>query len=76
MDKKALKTDCRLEREARELAIYNEWNALIGEPGAMRTAIDMHLMEKYNIHAASTIWFIRKRVEKRLAADRTGPQKN
>ncbi len=67
MGKSGLKTEYQLEKEATELAIYNEWNELIAQPGAMATAVAQHLMKKYNIHAQSTIWFIRKRVEKRLA---------
>lgn len=69
MAKKVLKTSYQLEKQARELAIYNEWNALMSEPGAMATAVDEHLMSKYGIHAKSTIWFIRKRVEKRLSGN-------
>lgn len=66
MAKKVLKTEYQLQKQARELAIYNEWCELIRQPGAMRTAVDEHLMHKYGIHSKSTIWFIRKRVEKRL----------
>lgn len=69
MTKKVLKTDFQLEKETRELAIYNEWNSLIKQPGAMATAVDKHLMSKYGIHSQSTIWVIRKRVEERLKKD-------
>lgn len=61
-----IKTPFRIKKEARELAIYNEYNELMSQPGAMATAVDRHLTEKYGFGAESTIWFIRKRVEKRL----------
>jgi hypothetical protein len=66
MDEKIYKTEWRLKKEARELAIYDEWKALMGEPGAMATAVNLHLTQKYGFGSDSTIWFIRKRVEKRL----------
>ncbi|MDR3272328.1 MAG: hypothetical protein LBT29_02430 [Flavobacteriaceae bacterium] len=68
MGKTVFKTDFKLGKEAKELAIFNEWNELVKQPGSMKTAIDEYLMEKYDIFSKSTIWFIRKRVEKRLAA--------
>lgn len=61
------KTQYQEEREARELAIYTDWTTEMAKPGAMTTAVDKYIMEKYNIHSASTIWSIRKRVEKRQA---------
>jgi hypothetical protein len=39
------------------------------QPGAMVTAVNVHLMKKYNIGAQPTVWIIRKRVEKRLKAE-------
>ncbi|MDR0864999.1 MAG: hypothetical protein LBO74_08715 [Candidatus Symbiothrix sp.] len=66
MDKSVIKTEYQLEKEARELAIYNDWNELMEQPGAMASAVETHLMKKYNIHAKSTIWFSRKRTEERL----------
>jgi len=71
MDNAIIKTEYQLEKEARELAIYNEWNELMSQPGAMASAVEKHLMQKYSIHAKSTIWFARKRVEKRLTANNT-----
>jgi hypothetical protein len=69
MSKSVLKTDYQLEKEAKELAIYEEWNELIKQPGSMATAVGDYLMNKHNIFSRSTIWFIRKRVEKRLKAE-------
>jgi hypothetical protein len=37
----------------------------------MSTAVDNILMNKYNIFSKSTIWFIRKRVEKRLGMEQS-----
>lgn len=61
-----VKTQFQREKEAKDLAVYQEFNELMAVEGAMVTAIEQHLMEKYNIHAKSTIWTIRRRVEKRL----------
>jgi hypothetical protein len=66
MDEKKIKTSFRLKKEARELAIYNEWKELMKHPGAMATAVDAYLTEKYEFGSQTTVWFIRKRVEKRL----------
>jgi hypothetical protein len=69
MDEKIFKTDFRIKKEARERAIYNEWNRLMEQPGAMASAVDKYSREKYGFGADSTIWFIRKRVEKRLKSE-------
>ena len=53
-------------REKRDLAIYNEYNALSQIEGQSLTQINKYLMEKYDIHATGTIYVIRKRVEQRL----------
>jgi hypothetical protein len=67
MSENSIKTPFRQMKEAKELAIYNERKELLSQPGAMATAVDAILKAKYNIHSASTIWFVCKRVEKRLA---------
>jgi len=66
MDEKIIKTPFRIRKEARELAIYNEWNELMRQPGAMASAVDSYLREKYDLGADSTVWAIRKRVGRRL----------
>jgi hypothetical protein len=38
----------------------------MAHPGAMATAVDRYLAEKYEFGSETTVWFIRKRVEKRL----------
>lgn len=69
MEKQVFKTAYQVEQEAKDGAIYNEWNELMQVPGQSRTGVTQYLMQKYNIHASSTIWFIRKRVEKRLKGE-------
>jgi hypothetical protein len=69
MEDNILKTKWRLEKEAKELAVYNERQELIRKPGAMATAVDAYLADKYGFGAQSTVWFICKRVEKRLASE-------
>ena len=49
MEEKTLKTEFQLEKEAKEMAIYNEYNELMKQPGAMATAVDEHLMKKYTV---------------------------
>ena len=57
-----LKTKRQIDRKQRDLAIYNEYNELIQISGASRTAIVHHLMKKYNIYGASTVYVILNRV--------------
>lgn len=60
------KTPFRVEKEAQELAIYNEYNELMSTEGQSKTGVTDFLMKKYGIHSASTIYVIRRRVEERL----------
>lgn len=64
-----LKTPFRVEKEAKELAIYNDYKELMSVQGQSATAVTEHLMEKYGIHSASTIYEIRKRAEARIKAE-------
>ncbi|WP_418202547.1 hypothetical protein [Bacteroides sp.] len=66
MEAMLFKTDCKAKREARDLAIYNEYNELIAIEGQSKTLVTEHLMKKYDIHSAGTIYVIRQRVEDRL----------
>lgn len=66
MEKKVFKTAYQEEMEAKDMAIYTEWNELMNIPGQSATAVTQHLMQKYNIHSQSTIWVMRKRAEARL----------
>lgn len=72
MEKKIFRTPCQTEREARDLAIYNEYNELMTIDGQSKTLVTEHLMKKYNIHSAGTIYLIRRRVEKKLEAQKGG----
>lgn len=66
MEGKVFKTACQEEREAKDMAVYNEWNELMKVPGQSASGVAAHLMQKYNIHSQSTIWVIRKRVERKM----------
>ena len=61
-----LKTPCRIEKEAKDLLVAEEWDREMAKPGAMATAVNQHCMEKFGIYSPSNIWAIRKRVAKRL----------
>ncbi len=62
-----VKTSFQIEKEAKDMAIYNEWKELMSQPDAMATAVHEYLMNKYHIYSKSTIWSTIKRVEKRLS---------
>lgn len=66
MDEKIIKTQYRIDKDAEELAIYNKYQELIQQDGAMASAVDDYLMKKYNKFSRATIWSIRKRVKRRL----------
>lgn len=60
------KTPLQEEREARDRAIYDEYNALASVPGQSKTQINQYIMEKYGLHSTGTLYLIRKRVEERI----------
>lgn len=70
MGNTGIKTQYQIEKEAKDMAVYNEYTELMSRAGSMVTAVEDYLMKKYNIHSKSTLWFIRRRVEKRLKADK------
>ena len=49
MTKTVVKTKYQIEKENRERAIYDDFNELMKQPGAMATAVTDHLMKKYNL---------------------------
>lgn len=51
MEAKVFKTPCQTEREARDLAIYNEYNDLMSVKGQSKTLVAEHLMK----NTASTV---------------------
>ncbi len=61
---KIFKTDCQVEREKRDRAIYEEYNTLTAIEGQSRTRVNEYLMKKYGIHSVGTIYTIRARVER------------
>ncbi len=60
------KTELQAEREARDQAIYQEYQELMSVGGQSKTLVVEHLMKKHGIHSAGTIYVIRKRVEERM----------
>ena len=62
-----LKTPYKKKQEAKDMAVYREFTELASNPDNAISAINEYLMKKYGFSAPSTIWVIRKRVEKRLA---------
>jgi len=69
MKKEPIKTPYTLEKEAKDLQVYREHKELMTHEGAMATAVDDFIMKKYGIFGSSTVWNIRKRVEKRIAGN-------
>lgn len=62
-----LKTPYEKEREEFEMKVYREFQELAENPKNKKEAITAHLMKKYNIHARTTVWAIRRRVAAKLA---------
>lgn len=62
------KTTLQRKREARNLAIYNEYNELISREGQSKTVVNEYLMKKYGISSIGTLYVIRKTVENSLKA--------
>lgn len=60
------KTVLQEEREARDLELFKEFNALASIEGQSRTEVIKYLMKKFNIHSTGTFYVILKRVEERL----------
>ena len=66
MGVQVFKTPCQTEREARDLAIYNEYNELMTAKGQSKMLVMEHPMDKYGIHSIGTIYIILRRVDERL----------
>lgn len=64
------KTDCQKEREARDKAIYDDYNHLMGVKGQSKMMVIQHLMGKYNVHSMGTIYVILRRVEESLKEEK------
>lgn len=66
MDKNLIfKTQCQMEREERDLAVYNDYHSIMAVEGQSKTAAHEYLCKKYGIHSQGTIYVILRRVEKR-----------
>ena len=63
------KTKFQLEKENKELALYTEYQQMIAVPGRSKVEIAKYLADKYHIATISTVYSIRKRVEKRLSSE-------
>lgn len=63
-EKQEVKTQCKIEREERYLAIYRDWSDMMSRPGAMATAVTENLQRKYNLYSTSAVWNSRKKGEK------------
>ncbi len=61
------KTPYSVEKEAKDLRLYNDYNELMSVEGQSATGVIEHLMRKYNIRSASTVYNILKRVPARIA---------
>lgn len=59
-------TDLQAERASRDLAIFNEYNALVAVEGQSRTEVNKYLMRKYDLHSTGTVYTIIKRVKERI----------
>jgi hypothetical protein len=64
--KKTLKTSYSVEKEDRDAAIYHDWTELMSQEGAMATAVEKIIMDKYKIHSRATIWNARQRAAQRI----------
>lgn len=58
-----LLTEYQKKRAKRRADVYAEYRRLVANPANSRSAIVQHLMNKYNIGAASTIYGIIKEHE-------------
>ena len=62
------KTEYQLAIEKREMAVYRDFNELAAVPGNSKTKICEHLCQKYDLHSVTSIYNIRRREERRMAA--------
>ena len=58
-----LRTQCQIERDRRDKALYADYVAMTSVEGSAKTVVVDALMKKYNIHSPATIYVIRDRVE-------------
>lgn len=58
--------DSEQKRQERDMELYREFEELTKDPEVSRMKVTNHLMKKYKLRSASTVWNIRKRVEQTL----------
>lgn len=66
-----VKTQLQEQREARDLAIYNEYRHLVSNPEQSKGEVIKFLMEKYDLHSNGTVYVILKRVHNRIAQEKS-----
>jgi hypothetical protein len=64
MQSNQFKTPLKIEREKRDLRLYEDYMRFLSVPGAMKTLVAKKIMAKYKIYSYSTVWAIVKRVGK------------
>lgn len=62
-------TPYRKKLEARDFAIYTEWQQLTADPNNSREEIRAHLMRKHKLHSRSSIHEAIKRAERKFYGD-------
>lgn len=67
MEDKPILTAFREKKNKREETIYDDYQAELAKPGAMRMGVMMELVKKYEITTYSTFYRIIERVQKRKA---------
>ena len=63
---KIMKTARQIIRQDRDLAVFHEYNYLLGKEGQSKTAIIRYLMWKWSIKSPTTIYNILRRVRHTL----------
>lgn len=67
----AIQTTYRRKLDARDIAIYTEWQALTSDPNNSREEIRAMLMRKHHLHSRSAIHEAIKRGEKKINENHT-----
>lgn len=65
MDAINLKTDNQVKQEAKEQAVYDDYQRLMETPGAMKTKVTEAVMATHGISSSTTVWNYINRVKDR-----------
>ena len=68
MEQTQFKTQCQIEKEAKEDALLADYLELISDATRSKTVINNQLMEKYKIYGVSTIYAMVRRAKARAQA--------